>query len=394
MIRFKQWFSASVMAIGVMILTPAAHAEAPKVPEKPVEAKAVEPVPPAATPPPTEAPPQVRPSTPLTDVMPKNRSSNAAPSEGTSGSGAWKNALMVLFFLGALGGAAWYVKKKRIEIPGVRGGGSLRVLDTVRVGQQAYLVTAYVGGRVLLLGVSEAGIRRLAWLKPDTQVEPDAEMELRSPILPQSPRAGEGKATSAMPRTIGGFAEALKGLLAARPNQSVAQDELSDGEEPNAPLPDSLAVKDRFERSHDDVDERRQDERREERGRDDRSNDDRRRDERSRYDRPRDEPVRPAATRRYEVADEPAEAKAPQTTAEFLASKARDVPERRPARTAAQPRTTRGRSDAERTEPKSEVRMSQPPAEVPRAAAPSVPPSAPGVEGQVNGLRRRAGRQR
>lgn len=69
----------------------------------------------------------------------------------------------------AAGGAALaiHLKRKRVlRLRSVMDGADarLRVVDTTRVGPKAQLVVAQVGERLLLLGVTERSVRRIAWL--------------------------------------------------------------------------------------------------------------------------------------------------------------------------------------------------------------------------------------
>jgi flagellar biogenesis protein FliO len=79
----------------------------------------------------------------------------------------WR-ALSVLVVLGALGGAALVMRKKRTTqavLP--ESATRVRVLSTARIGPKANAVVAEVGGRVLLLGVTDTSVARLAWLDRD-----------------------------------------------------------------------------------------------------------------------------------------------------------------------------------------------------------------------------------
>ena len=50
-------------------------------------------------------------------------------------------------------------------------------MSAVRVGNKAQVVVVNVGGRKLLLGVTEAEVSRLAWLEGDLEASLDTEEE-------------------------------------------------------------------------------------------------------------------------------------------------------------------------------------------------------------------------
>jgi flagellar biogenesis protein FliO len=86
----------------------------------------------------------------------------------------WR-ALGVLFVLATLGGAAFVARKKRVTHPCLPESATrVRVLSSARIGPKANAVVAEVGGRVLLLGVTDTSVARLAWLDRDTARTPAA----------------------------------------------------------------------------------------------------------------------------------------------------------------------------------------------------------------------------
>jgi len=96
-----------------------------------------------------------------------------APESRSSGRTLW----LVLPAL-ALGGAAIYMRLAKRRGAGPATSRKLEVLDTARVGPKAQVVMVSVGGRQLLLGVTEQSVQRLAWVgvvdaKPELKaVEP------------------------------------------------------------------------------------------------------------------------------------------------------------------------------------------------------------------------------
>jgi flagellar biogenesis protein FliO len=83
-----------------------------------------------------------------------------------SGPSSWRIVALVVA-MGALGGGAWYLKARRGKAPGPVQTPRLSVVSSVRVGPKAHLVLSSVGSRLILLGVSDASVRKLAWLDDD-----------------------------------------------------------------------------------------------------------------------------------------------------------------------------------------------------------------------------------
>lgn len=89
----------------------------------------------------------------------------------------------------ALGGAALYMRlAKRRGIAAVSRR-RLEVLDTSRVGPKAHVVMISVGGRQLLLGVTEQSVQRLAWLPAEANL--DAKTDIKVKEVPIEAHASE-----------------------------------------------------------------------------------------------------------------------------------------------------------------------------------------------------------
>lgn len=75
-------------------------------------------------------------------------------------------ALLGLLGLGALAGAAlvWRHKKQK-AVGGALASVRVEVLGSTRVGPKAHAVVARVGSKVVLLGVTDHSVQRLAWMK-------------------------------------------------------------------------------------------------------------------------------------------------------------------------------------------------------------------------------------
>jgi len=81
----------------------------------------------------------------------------------TSASGFSLGALVIVLGLGAAA-VVLHFKKKRKLIPIPASEARLTVLSSSRIGPKAFAVSAHVGGRVLLLGVTDHTVTHLAWL--------------------------------------------------------------------------------------------------------------------------------------------------------------------------------------------------------------------------------------
>lgn len=104
--------------------------------------------------------------------------------------------LLAVLLVGGLGGWAVYARKKRRGLGALKGGSGLRVLETARLGPKAALVTAQVGHRVILLGVTDQSISKLGWLSSAT----DADAELGAAL-----DSNDAEIDSAPPPARNGF---------------------------------------------------------------------------------------------------------------------------------------------------------------------------------------------
>lgn len=81
----------------------------------------------------------------------------------SSASGFSLGALVIVLGLGAAA-VVLHFKRKRKLIPIPASEARLTVLSSSRIGPKAFAVSAHVGGRVLLLGVTDHNVTHLAWL--------------------------------------------------------------------------------------------------------------------------------------------------------------------------------------------------------------------------------------
>jgi flagellar biogenesis protein FliO len=100
----------------------------------------------------------------------------------------WR-ALAVLVVLGALGGAVLVARRRRSAAPALPESATrVRVLSSARVGPKANAVVAEVGGRVMLLGVTDTNVARLAWLdRPAREAAPEPEPQIKHHTLSRQP---------------------------------------------------------------------------------------------------------------------------------------------------------------------------------------------------------------
>jgi flagellar biogenesis protein FliO len=84
----------------------------------------------------------------------------------------WR-AAGVLVVLSGLGLAALAARRRRVAAPVLPESATrVRVLSSARVGPKASAVVAEVGGRVMLLGVTDSHVARLAWLDAEREPAP------------------------------------------------------------------------------------------------------------------------------------------------------------------------------------------------------------------------------
>ncbi|HVU05601.1 MAG TPA: flagellar biosynthetic protein FliO [Polyangiaceae bacterium] len=87
----------------------------------------------------------------------------AMPEENSSGA-PMVRSLAATAVLAGLGGAALFLKKRRRKPAVLASDFAIDVLGTTRIGPKALAVVAHVGGRTILLGVTDGSVSRLAWL--------------------------------------------------------------------------------------------------------------------------------------------------------------------------------------------------------------------------------------
>jgi flagellar biogenesis protein FliO len=107
----------------------------------------------------------------------------AAPESSSTSMGLTLGAVVILL---GLASAAIYMRfKRQTTLPLSPSESRLTVLSSSRVGPKAFAVTAHVGGRVLLLGVTDQNVTNLGWLDPP-EAEPPASTRDRDNDEPEN----------------------------------------------------------------------------------------------------------------------------------------------------------------------------------------------------------------
>lgn len=141
----------------------------------------------------------------------------------------------MVLVLGSLGAAAIYLKRrnrgdnKRAALPQ-----RLMVLSSTKIGPKAHAVVISVAGRQMLLGVTDASVKRLAFIDEIAEDVEEREREReRDPVRRAAQQARERGAGIAVrtvspePPKAGSFADVLKTAFGKRPAAPQATDAAS-----------------------------------------------------------------------------------------------------------------------------------------------------------------------
>lgn len=124
---------------------------------------------------------------------------------GGSPSGA--RALLGLVAMAALAGGVMFWRKKRDRaVKTEQAGLMLEVLASTRLGPKAQAVVARVGKKVVLLGVTEHSVQKLAWLDGRKLTAPAPAVAVAEPVAPIEP-----------PLQAPGFAQVIRDVLGRTP---------------------------------------------------------------------------------------------------------------------------------------------------------------------------------
>lgn len=145
-----------------------------------------------------------------------------AVATGRSSLPSFGRMLGLLLVVGSLGGAALYLKRrgpgegKRATAPK-----RLSVVSSTRIGPKAHAVVLSVGGRQMLLGVTDSSVKRLAFIdeleEEDTEREPERQPERRVAIQTAVRSAALAvRAAAPEPSRAGSFSDMLKTAFGKR----------------------------------------------------------------------------------------------------------------------------------------------------------------------------------
>ncbi len=184
---------------------------------------------PTATPPATATPAPIATPAPATiqDATPAPPAWLAPPSPAPAAVGkpeaprsSWRSILLLLA-VGGIGGAAFYMRRRkqtRLVAPTTS---RLQIVETVRVSPRAQVVLTQVNGRLLLLGVTDRSVHRIAWAGRVTDAPRGAaqrrdvnEFDDAAPTMRPKPAAS--------PRPFQAMLDALKGARTSAPPPSDA----------------------------------------------------------------------------------------------------------------------------------------------------------------------------
>lgn len=144
------------------------------------------------------------------------------------GSGFTLGALLIVLALAAAAIVVRHRRGKRAPIPVSES--RLTVLSSSRIGPKAYAVTAHVGGRVMLLGVTDHTVTHLGWLDAPEEEAPIGKRERRERLdepglvddLPDDYPGSALRAASGAPGPLAStsdlkrFQEVLRGAVQSR----------------------------------------------------------------------------------------------------------------------------------------------------------------------------------
>ncbi len=217
--------------------TTTATAKPPSPPTAPPTAKPTAPAPATATAP-TTAPatataPTTAPATPTTNAIATPTSAAppawlappvAAPTAPVGRPEAppspWRSILLLLA-VGGIGGYAFYLRRRKQTRLVAPVASRLQVLETVRVSPRAQVVLTQVNGRLLLLGVTDQSVRRIAWAGRAEEAAKAPVSRRDFPHEPDEAPAARAKPTTP-PRPFQAMIDALKGVRTSPPPPSDA----------------------------------------------------------------------------------------------------------------------------------------------------------------------------
>jgi flagellar biogenesis protein FliO len=139
-------------------------------------------------------------------------------------------SLIALLSVAVLGGTALYLRSKKKNTPKARLA-HLRVVGATKLGGRAQLVLAEVNGRQILLGVTDASVRKLGWMDSEAAEEEEELSSARPRLVAAGVDLGARPARSvveavpapaATKRTFRDFLASAVGNLGSRPDDDSA----------------------------------------------------------------------------------------------------------------------------------------------------------------------------
>jgi flagellar biogenesis protein FliO len=219
MTPLRQAFHAALVAALASVAAPT-HAEpiAPIGPPTAADAAAAAPIIPAPAPVAVPAAPAASAKAPSWLAT---RSAPKAPVAGKSAMPSTGRMLGLLLVVGALGGAALYLKRRnRGEAKGAPAQQRLMVLSSTRIGPKAHAVVISVAGRQMLLGVTDSSVKRLAFIDEVEEEEREREREpVRRTAASAATRGAAIQVRTVTPEAgrAGSFADILKTAFSRKP---------------------------------------------------------------------------------------------------------------------------------------------------------------------------------
>ncbi len=149
--------------------------------------------------------------------------SAAGPKVTSQGEGTAWRTLGALLGLSALGGAVLWARRRKTAVLAGAATPRLDVVSSAKVGPKSQVVLTRVGGRLLLLGVTDASVRRLAWLPDDAAPAAKQAEEPEAGVVELPAPANDiGRACAEGPRPEPGFADILRTALGRPPAAPVS----------------------------------------------------------------------------------------------------------------------------------------------------------------------------
>jgi flagellar biogenesis protein FliO len=220
----RQAFHAAFMVAGLVVAAPTlAQPLSPMGPPTAEEAAAqvvaAEPAPPVVVPTPVAQPTKA----------PNWLAARPAPKPVASGQSAIPSLgrmVGLLLVLGTLGMATLYFKRrgrgsepKRAPSPK-----KLSVVSSTRIGPKAHAVVISVAGRQMLLGVTDASVKRLAFIDEIEEEEREQEREPARRVATSALRGSAIAVRTVTPEPVKpGFSELLKAAFGKRPGASAPE---------------------------------------------------------------------------------------------------------------------------------------------------------------------------